>query len=109
MLSAVAIAVDNSVPTDANTTFAPGSQIAVQLPLPIPAYDYRVAEGAPLHAGEIVEVPLGRRFEVGVVWGPGTGEIALEKLREVVNRRDLPPLPEPLRKFIEWVAGYTLQ
>ena len=41
--------------------------------------------------------------------GRGPGEMPPAKLREVVHRLDLPPLPETLRKFIDWVAGYTLQ
>ena len=84
--------------------------MAVLLPLPVEeAYDYLVPEGLVLRAGDIVEVPLARRFEVGVVWGAGAGEIAESKLREVVHKLDLPALPDVLRKFIDWVAGYTLQ
>ncbi len=80
------------------------------LPLPVEtAYDYIVPEGLTLALGDIVEVPLARRFEVGVVWGPGIGGVAEAKLREVVHRLDLPALPDVLRRFIDWVAGYTLQ
>ena len=90
--------------------FPQGARVAVLLPLPVDGpYDYIVPEGDGLAAGDIVEVPLGRRFEVGVVWGAGFGDIAPEKLREVVHRLKLPALPEVLRKFIDWVAGYTLQ
>ncbi len=90
--------------------FPAGARVAVLLPLPVEgAYDYLVPEGEGLAAGDIVEVPLARRFEVGVVWGPGIGEVPVEKLREVVHRLELPGLPPVLRKFIDWVAGYTLQ
>src|SRR5690349_19043204 len=90
--------------------FTAGMRVAVLLPLPVDtAYDYMVPEGAVLMAGDIVEVPLARRFEVGVVWGPGVGDIPAAKVREVVHKLDLPALPEVLRKFIDWVAGYTLQ
>ena len=90
--------------------FTAGARVAVLLPLPVAtAYDYIVPEGATLMAGDIVEVPLARRFEVGVVWGEGVGDVPPAKLREVVHKLDLPPLPEVLRKFIDWVAGYTLQ
>jgi len=91
-------------------SFAPGARVAVLLPLPVEGpYDYIVPEGDGLAAGDIVEVPLARRFEVGVVWGPGVGDVAPAKLREVVHRLELPGLPAVLRKFIDWVAGYTLQ
>ena len=78
--------------------FAAGMQVAVLLPLPVEtAYDYLVPDGEVLAAGDIVEVPLGRRFEVGVVWGPGAGDVPTAKLREVVHKLDLPPLPPVLR------------
>ena len=97
-------------PSIKQTSFNPGDRVAVLLPLPVAtAYDYLVPEGSVLVSGDIVEVPLARRFEVGVVWGPGQGDIAPAKLREVVHKLDLPPLPDVLRKFIDWVAAYTLQ
>lgn len=90
--------------------FTAGAQVAVLLPLPVEsAYDYKVPEGLELAAGDIVEVPLGRRFEVGVVWGPGQHAVRPEKLREIVHRLDVPPLPDVSRRFIDWAAGYTLQ
>ncbi|MSO73372.1 MAG: primosomal protein N', partial [Rhodospirillaceae bacterium] len=73
------------------------------------AYDYLVPEGAVFTPGDIVEVPLARRFEVGVVWGASHGDVPPGKLREVIHKLDLPPLPDVLLKFIDWVAGYTLQ
>jgi primosomal protein N' (replication factor Y) len=114
MPSAIAIAAE--VPAAATgeapetgAIFPPGATVAVRLPLPLAPYDYRVPAAGPLAAGDIVEVPLGRRFEIGVVWGPGSGEIAPEKLREIVQRVDMPPLPATLRRFVDWVAGYCLQ
>jgi primosomal protein N' (replication factor Y) (superfamily II helicase) len=99
-----------STPADITPRFSAGAQVAVLLPLPVDsAYDYKVPEGAELAAGDIVEVPLGRRFEVGVVWGPGCHDVRPEKLREVVHKLDVPPVPGVLRRFIDWAAGYTLQ
>ena len=91
-------------------TFAPGQHVSVLLPLPVETpYDYVVPEGLTLVPGDVVEVPLGRRFEVGAVWGPGRGDVAAARLKEVVHRIDVPPLPNVLRAFIDWVATYTLQ
>ncbi|MDP1556352.1 MAG: DEAD/DEAH box helicase, partial [Hyphomonas sp.] len=99
-----------SNPQGAAQRFGAGAQVAVLLPLPVTsAYDYKVPEGVELSAGDIVEVPLGRRFEVGVVWGPGQHEVRPEKLREIVHRLDVPPVPEVSRRFIDWAAAYTLQ
>lgn len=90
--------------------FGPGNQVAVLLPLPVEgAYDYRVPEDTKLAVGDIVEVPLGRRFETGVVWGAGTSDVGPAKIKEVVHRLDLPRLPLALLTFIDWVADYTLQ
>ncbi|TAK98674.1 MAG: primosomal protein N' [Rhodospirillaceae bacterium] len=94
---------------DAAPTYPPGAQVAVLLPLPVDVYDYRVPEDVTLAAGDIVEVPLGRRFETGVVWGAGTSDVPAGKLRDIVHRLDVPPLNEPLRQFVAWVANYTLQ
>ncbi|MDX2224288.1 MAG: primosomal protein N', partial [Rhodospirillaceae bacterium] len=90
--------------------FDSGARVAVLLPLPVEGpYDYLVPDGAPIPVGAIVEVPLGRRFEIGVVWGAGVGDIPAHKLKPLVHRLPLPPLPAVSRRFIDWVAAYTLQ
>ncbi|CAA7612418.1 Primosomal protein N' [Candidatus Terasakiella magnetica] len=87
---------------------APGTCVAVLLPLPLAgAYDYRVGD-EPLRPGDFVEVPLGRRVQVGVVWGEAKGDVAEAKLRPVGRRLAALPLPEVSRAFVDWVARYTL-
>jgi primosomal protein N' (replication factor Y) len=99
--------VNNSA---AKSAFAPGEVVSVLLPLPVEAaYDYRVPEHTDLILGDVVEVPLGRRFEVGVVWGPGKGDVAAHKIKPVVQKLGVPPIPDVSRRFIDWVAAYTLQ
>jgi primosomal protein N' (replication factor Y) (superfamily II helicase) len=94
--------------TSSPSSFCPGSRIAVLLPLPLAgAYDYRVG-GESLAAGDFVAVPLGGREVVGVVWGPGSGTVAEAKLRPVRRRLAARPLPEEARRFVDWVAAYTL-
>src|ERR1700690_619942 len=79
---------------------------AVLLPLPLAGcYDYRGEDVAP---GDFVVVPLGKREQIAVVWGPGTGEIPEARLKTVIGKLDLPPLPEICRRFIDRVAAYTL-
>jgi len=89
--------------------FSPGSRIAVLLPLPLAgAYDYRVGAEA-VACGAFVRVPLGRREEIGVVWGPGRGAVAEAKVRSIAGPLPaVPPLPAALRALIDWVAAYTL-
>ncbi len=92
-----------------NKAFQPGEQIAVLLPLPlVGAYDYRVGAEQCLKAGDFVRVPLGRRHAIGVVWGPGRGDVAPERCRDVLERLAAPALPEALRRLVDWVASYTL-
>ncbi|WP_428671865.1 primosomal protein N' [Reyranella sp.] len=79
------------------------------LPLPLAdAYDYSVPEGLDVAAGQFVIVPLGKRETLGVVWGDGTGEVAVAKLRDVIEVLPALPMADPLRRFIDWVAAYTL-
>ncbi|NOZ66107.1 MAG: primosomal protein N' [Alphaproteobacteria bacterium] len=86
-------------------------QIQVLLPLPLSGpFDYLAAADMPLRAGDFVTVPLGSRTLQGVVWdmSPKKSNIAAEKLKFVLEKRDLPALPSSLRQFIDWVAAYTL-
>src|SRR5271154_5911548 len=85
---------------------SPANTYAVLLPLPLSGcYDYA---GEDVAAGDFVVVPLGSREQVGVVWGPGTGEVAFARLKFVIGRLDVPALPEICRRFIDRVAAYTL-
>jgi len=85
-------------------------RIAVLLPRPFQGtFDYAVPEGLDPQPGDIVLVPLNRREEVGVVWdAPAGPSVADAKLKPVLAVLDTPPLPTALRRFIDWVAGYTL-
>ena len=67
--------------------------------------DYRAPEGG-LSAGDIVAAPLGPRRLPGVVWGPGSGELPLERLR-LVERLDAALRPG-MRTFLARAADYTL-
>ena len=90
--------------------FSAGAYVAVLLPFPVNTpYDYVVPEDCVLALGDVVEVPIGRRFEIGVVWGAGRGDVPESKLKSVVHRLDVPSLPDVLMRFIDWVASYTLQ
>lgn len=89
-------------------------RISVLLPLPLAeAYDYRLPGGLAAPPGSFVRVPFGPRRLVGVVWDHATGrpegerpnEVDLKDVRAVL---DLAPLPESLRRLIDWVAAYTL-
>lgn len=72
--------------------------------------DYRAPEGG-LEPGTVVRVPLGPRELHGVVWEAArlaATEVPDSKLRPIRGVVDVPPLPERLRRLVEWVAAYYL-
>jgi primosomal protein N' (replication factor Y) len=90
-------------------SFITGERVSVMLPLPLGgAYDYRVPAGLTLAVGNFVTVPLAGRQVSGVVWGAGEGQVAAPKIKDVAALLDAPPLPETSRRFVEWVARYTV-
>jgi len=74
------------------------------------AYSYRVPRGLDLAPGDLVEVPLGARDTLGVVWAenPDPNPRLHNRLKDIDGKLDVPPLREELRQFVDWVAGYTL-
>ena len=87
-------------------------RVRVLLPLPLAgAYDYRADTERGLKPGDVVRVPLGRRMAIGVVWDGAAeaGEsVAEAKLKDVGARCDVPSMTAEMRRFIDWVAAYTL-
>ncbi|MFN6955932.1 MAG: primosomal protein N' [Acetobacteraceae bacterium] len=82
--------------------------VRVLLPLPLAdAYDYALPEGMEAPPGSFVNVPLGSREVTGVVWD-GAAELPLSRLKPVHDVLDAPPMPEALRRFVDWVAAYTI-
>ena len=69
--------------------------------------DYRAPEGG-CGDGDFVEVPLGPRKVLGVVWGPGEGTFEESKLRSVFRVLDAVPMRAELRAFLGRAADYTL-
>src|SRR6185369_16682440 len=85
------------------------NRVSVLIPLALySAYDYTVPADLDLKPGDFVAVPLGKRQVTGVVWGDGSADIDVVKLKPVTAKLDLPPLPEVSRRFIDWVAGYSM-
>jgi primosomal protein N' (replication factor Y) len=74
------------------------------------AYSYRVPAGLALAPGDVVAVPLGSRESLGVVWAdnPNPNPRLHNRLKDVADKIDVPPLKSELRSFVDWVAGYTL-
>ena len=85
-------------------------RLPVLLPYPFAGpFDYAVPPGADFRPGDIVLVPLNRRQEVGVVWdAPAGPSVPAAKLKFLSGRLDAPPMTAELRRFIDWMAAYTL-
>ncbi len=109
-------------PTPAEPPALPGlapsaPRVSVLIPLPLAgAYDYLGPDDPPLAPGEVVRVPLGAREVLGVVWDRDSDPeteieadmVPAERLKWVQERCETLPLPEVQRRFIDWVARYTL-
>ena len=91
------------------------ARVSVLLPLPLAgAYDYLAPADLALGPGDVVRVPLGGREVTGVVWDreppgvAGAEELPAGRLKRVRARREVPAFDAVRRRFIDWVAGYTL-
>ncbi len=69
--------------------------------------DYKAPEGG-CHLGAFVEVPLGPRKVLGVVWGSGKGDWDIKKVRSVIRVLDVAPMADEMRQFLRKAADYTL-
>jgi len=73
-------------------------------------YSYRVPEKLALAPGDIVSVPLGARKATAVVWAenPKPNPRLDNRLKDIEQKLELPPLKPELRQFVDWVANYTI-
>ncbi len=84
----------------------------VLLPLGLDeAYTYAAPDGEELRPGDFVVVPLGPVKRIGVVWHEakeGGKPFDPKKLKAIIEKLDVPPLPPINLAFADWVAHYTL-
>lgn len=73
-------------------------------------YSYRAPEGFALAPGDLVIVPIGTRAATAVVWAenPSPNPRLDNRMKDVEDKLDVPPLKPELRNFIDWVSRYTL-
>ena len=94
--------------TETAACFHEGSTVGVLTVEPLDRMlDYTAPPGG-CATGDFVEVPLGPRRVLGVVWGPGAGEYDRAKLRAVLRVLDAPPMRAEMRAFLARAAEYTL-
>ena len=87
---------------------APATIAEVLVPVAVDqTYSYRVPPDIAVEPGASVEVPLGTRRTLGLVFElrsvPGGGA----NLKAVTARLPFPVLRQPLLDFIDWVARWT--
>src|SRR5450432_2528642 len=98
--------------TRASTSSASSARVVdVLVPVALnQAYYYRVPRGMELRPGDVVCVPLGPREVVAVVWAENANPDPRlhNRLKDVGEKLDVPPLKQELRSLVDWVANYTL-
>ncbi len=88
--------------------FHHGEVVAVLTTQPLDrVLDYRAPEGG-CFVGAFVEVPLGPRKVIGVIWGAGQGGVEPAKLRHVNRVLDVAPMRAEMQEFIQRASDYTL-
>ena len=104
---------------DRKQTSVAARRVPVMLPYPFPGpFDYSVPQDLDPQAGDIVLVPLNHREAVGVVWDepavdprvnrPGPDPVPDSRLKSIAAILDTPSMGPALRRFVDWVAAYTL-
>ncbi|MDT2074635.1 MAG: primosomal protein N' [Planktomarina sp.] len=88
--------------------FDEGDLVAVLTSQPLDRMlDYRAPEGG-CWQGAFVEVPLGPRKVLGVIWAPGLGDFDYAKTRSVIRLLDVAPMLQSMQDFLRRVSDYTL-
>ena len=88
--------------------FNEGDLVAVLTSQPLDRMlDYKAPKGG-CRLGAFVEVPLGPRKVLGVVWAPGMGDFDYAKTRSVIQVLDVAPMLQSMQKFLCRVSDYTL-
>ncbi len=88
--------------------FEAGQLVAVLTTQPLDRFlDYKAPAGG-VFQGAFVEVPLGPRKVIGVVWGKGQGGYDPKKIRAIISVIDVPPMREEMQTFLRKVGDYTL-
>ncbi|TGW07806.1 primosomal protein N', partial [Mesorhizobium sp. M2D.F.Ca.ET.145.01.1.1] len=90
-----------------DSPFVAAAPVLVPMPAERP-YTYAVPAGMRVVPGSIVRVPLGPRQVAGIVWDGAVEQVDARKLRPIEQVFDCPPIDRAMRRFVDWVAQYTL-
>ena len=100
--------MSNQIKHTSSQNFTDGELVSVLTTQPIDRLlDYKAPkEGVKL--GSYVEVPLGPRKVIGVVWCKGKGDYDKNKIRTISNRLDVPEMQPEMMEFLSRAGRYTL-
>ena len=106
----------NSCASSVDRRKGAAKRVRVLLPLPLAGpYDYRLPPDLPVIPGDFVQVPLGKQTRIGVVWDsidtsgyPAANAVGDSRLRDIEARLGTPPMTESMRRFVDWVAAYSM-
>ncbi|MEW6632133.1 MAG: primosomal protein N' [Pseudomonadota bacterium] len=90
-----------------DSPFVAAAPVLVPMPAERP-YTYAVPAGMRVVPGSIVRVPLGPRQVAGIVWDGTVETVDAKKLRPIEEVFDCPPIDKAMRRFVDWIAQYTL-
>lgn len=90
-----------------DSPFVAAAPVLVPMPAERP-YTYAVPLGMRVVPGSIVRVPLGPRQVAGIVWDAVVESVDPKKLRPIEEVFDCPPIDKAMRRFVDWIAQYTL-
>ena len=84
--------------------------ISVMVPYKIDEpFQYFASQNSSLSLGDFVSVPLGQKIIIGVVWDKHPKKtVDSIKLKQVIEKQNIPPMSKSLLLLIEWVSNYTL-
>ena len=84
-------------------------RVLVVLATPVSGcFDYLVPPHLSVVIGSVVVAPFGNRRLPGIVLGPGTGDVAVEKLRYLEEVAAVATLPDTLLLFMKRFADWTV-
>ncbi|UCI08461.1 primosomal protein N' [Mesorhizobium sp. B1-1-8] len=90
-----------------DSPFVAAAPVLVPMPAERP-YTYAVPPGMRVVPGSIVRVPLGPRQVAAIVWDGAVETVDARKLRAIEEVFDCPPIDRAMRRFVDWIAQYTL-
>ena len=100
--------MSDQIKHDSIQTFSHGELVSVLTTQPIDRFlDYKAPKNG-VKLGSYVEIPLGPRKVIGVVWGVGKGDYDKSKIRMISNVLEVSAMKPEMMEFLLRAGRYTL-